>query len=222
MPRPVSILASLALGLILAACGAREPESATGFITENTAPPASATDSRGDGVLRDEYGRPFGYALLGEPLPAFTAPMLDGGTFDSTALPGWSILYVWGVWCGDCRADAPHVAELAAAVAGDPGLDLWSIHTPASAARADEAYGRFGSIEAYFEAEAMSYPTAIDHDASIREALQIAWTPSYLLVDPQGVVRGFRSDLSAAGDDAVADFLAGVAEVKDRFAAGEG
>ena len=76
--RQILLAATLAL---LAACGSAgqdsaAPDAATGFITENTAAPESATDSRGDGVLRDEDGRPYGYGLLGEKLPLFSAPMV--------------------------------------------------------------------------------------------------------------------------------------------------
>ena len=63
-------------------------------------------------------------------------------------------------------------------------LNFISIHTPPNAARADEAYGRYGSVEAYFDEKGYSYPTVIDTNASIRDALKIAWTPSYLLVAP--------------------------------------
>ena len=69
-------LAAIAL-LGLAACGAggdqhgisTDPNAATGFITSNDFVPATAEDSRDDGILRDADGRPYTYALLGQPLP---------------------------------------------------------------------------------------------------------------------------------------------------------
>ena len=54
----------------------------------------------------------------------------------------------------------------------------------------------------------------LDTDGSLREALKISWTPTYLLVSPDGVVRGFRTDLSVAGEQPVKDFLRDVARVK--------
>ena len=185
---------------------------ATAFMTQNAQPPEGA-DMSGE-VPRDDYGRPYGYALLGKPLPAFSGPLVGGGTFDSADISGWTLIDVWGIWCSDCMADAPHVAALSRAIAQDPGLDFISIHTPPSAARADEAYGRYGSVEAYFADKGYDYPTLVDEDASLRETLRIAWTPSYLLVSPAGTVEGFRTDLSAAGDAPVKQFLIDIAAVR--------
>lgn len=189
------------------------PPPATGFITSNDTPPTGA-DYRDDGTVRDDYGRPYQYAGLGQDLPSFTAEMLDGSTFSSDAIDQWTVIDVWGIWCSDCMADAPYVQALSTAIAQDPDLDFLSIHTPPSAVRAGEAYGKYGSVDAYFAAKGYSYPTIVDGDASLRDTLNIAWTPSYLLVDPQGVVRGFRTDLSAAGDNSVKTFLQDIASVR--------
>lgn len=228
-------LALAASALVLAACGAQEREtpaaevpaesapqdvaevSAHGFITENAPPPASAVDEKGDGVFRDADGRPFQYALLGQKLPAFTAPTSDGGTFSSEDLNRWTVIDVWGVWCGDCVADGPYVAALERAIAQDPDLDFVSLHTPASALRTspEELYKKYGSLDGYFEAAGYRLPSVVmDEDASIRNALQITWTPSYLLVSPDGVVRAFRTDLSVDEDQPVKTFLRNVAEVR--------
>lgn len=217
MLRPLIVTTAIAL---LAACGQSgnpNSEKATGFITPATPVPASA-ETEPDDVPRDEYGRPFDYDYLGEPLPAFSGPMNGGATFDSSALEGqWTVIDVWGLWCSDCMADAKYVAALASAIAQDPDLHFLSIHTPPSAARADEAYGRYGSVEAYFEEKGYSYPTVIDTNASIRDALEIAWTPSYLLVAPDLTVQGFRSELSAADGEPVKDFIRDIARVKAAY-----
>ena len=195
---------------------AENEAAATGFITENAPPPSGAKEDAEDGVYRDAYGRPFNYALLGEPLPAFSGTLIDGTQFDSEALNTWTIIDVWGMWCGDCRADAPNVAALVTAVKQDPELEFLSIHTPASANRTDpeDMFRQYGSLEAYFADKGYSYPTLIDTDASIRDLLEIRWTPSYLLVDPDGIVRGYRTEMTAAGGEPVKDFLKAVAEVR--------
>ncbi|MCA8892930.1 MAG: alkyl hydroperoxide reductase, partial [Hyphomonas sp.] len=72
----------------------------------------------------------------------------------------------------------------------------------------------WGSIDAYFEEKGYSYPVVIDRDTSLRTALQIGWTPSYILVSPDGVVKGYRSEFSAAEGEPVKDFLKDVARVK--------
>ena len=194
-----------------------DPNAATGFITSNTVAPASATIREGETIARDADGRPYSYALLGEALPALSGQMADGSTFDPASLDGtWNVIDVWGIWCGDCMADAPYVAALVTAIEQDPDLGFLSIHTPANANRAkpEDMYGKYGSVSAYFEDKGYSYPTLLDEDASLRDALAIKWTPSYLLVDPDGVVRGFRTDLSVADGEPVKDFLKDVARVK--------
>ena len=123
------------------------PADATGFITANPLPLAD------DGSLRrDDYGRPYEYALLGEQLPHITGTMLDGSTFDSSELTNWTVIDVWGLWCSDCLADGPYVAALSRAINQDPDLDFLSIHVPASAARTtpEEMYKKYGSVDAYF------------------------------------------------------------------------
>ena len=187
------------------------PPDATGFITANPLP----LDAEGT-VRRDDYGRPYQYALLGEKLPHLTGTMMDGTPYDSDSLDKWTVIDVWGIWCGDCMADAPYVAALATAIGQDPDLEFLSIHTPASAARTspEEMYKKYRSLDAYFAEKGYSYPVLVDTDASLREALKIAWTPSYLLVSPEGVVKGYRSEFSAAKGEPIKDFMKDIARVK--------
>lgn len=193
-----------------------DPNAATGFITATQGPPAGVGIKEDGTIASDADGRPYTYALLGKPLPELSGMMADGTPFDPASLDKWTVIDVWGIWCGDCMADAPYVAALVRAIDQDPDLDFLSIHVPASAKRASdkEMFGKYGSVARYFAAKGYSYPTLVDPDASIREALKISWTPSYLLVDPDGIVRGFRTDLSVAGGEPVKDFLRDVARVK--------
>ena len=192
----------------------RPNPTAIRFFTEN-APPEDAADTREDGVLRDATNRPYVYYGLGEAVPEFSLATVDGGAFTNEDLTGaWTIVDFWGLWCSDCIADGDQVAQLAEAVGEEDGLRFVSIHTPSRPERAETAFGRWGSVDAYFEEKGYTYPTAIDTDASIRNAFQISWTPTYLLVDPEGVIRGFRTDLSVAGEDAVAGFIDDVNRVR--------
>ena len=219
MTRALLAASSIAL---LAACGGGANEeagdSATGFITPGASVPETA--ERGDdGVPRDDYGRPYDYMYLGREIPAFSGTMVAGPLFSTQELENqWTLIDVWGLWCGDCMADAPYVEELWNEVKGSDELAFLSIHTPPNAQRIDEAYGRYGSGGAYFEEKGYSYPTLIDEDASIRDTLEIAWTPSYILVAPDLTVQGFRSELAAASsDDPVQDLLDDIAAVKANY-----
>lgn len=208
--RTAPIILALAL---LTACSAEshahgvstDPNGAIGFITENTEPPATA-DTDGD-TPRDGDGRPYHYAHLGAALPAFSGPLETGGDFDSAGIDQWTIIRVWGTWCGDSRKDADFAAAIADAAGEDASISFVSVHTVPSAKHADVGYGRFSSVTDYFESAGHSYPTVIDADATIRDALAVRWTPSYLVVSPDGIVRGFRTDLTVAGEAPVEDFL---------------
>lgn len=173
------------------------------WLTAETARPLSA-----DGVVRDEKRRPYSYELLGQKVPAFSAELHDGGAVTEDIFRGkWTIIDVWGIWCGDCRRDAPLVRSLNRLAAADPDIEFLSLHTPPSRARAAEAYGQFGSIDAYFKAEGGSYPTIVDKDASLREILKIVWTPTYLLVGPDLTIQAFRTDLSVGDETGLTDVI---------------
>lgn len=193
-----------------------DSHAATSFTTADAPLPKSAKTRKGEAIARDADGRPYSHALLGETLPSLSGEMADGSIFDPASLTNWTIIHVWGLWCGDSMADAHYTAALVTAIAQDPDLDFLSIHTPDSASHTapQDMFGKYGSVAAFFGSKGYSFPTLIDEDASLRQALEIKWTPSYLLVDPDGIVRGYRTDLSVAGGEPVKDFLKDVARVR--------
>ena len=205
------LFAALTALALTAACSnaaeAPEPAGALAAATEAAPPPAAETEAE---------TRPADYALIGQKLPAFTAPIADGGTFDSAALERWTVIAVWGVWCGDSRTDGPYTAALERAVAQDPDLDFISIHVPAApgSENRDKPFGEYGSLEAYFKSAGYTLPVVLDTDGSVREALKINWTPSYLLVSPDGIVRSFQTDLSVDKDQPVKTYIKNVAETR--------
>lgn len=199
----------LAACLIMSSCSG---EKANGFITENA---DIEVAEKGD-VPRDDTGRPFHYKLLGQPVPEFEVTLPSGEVVTREALLGqWTVVEFWGLWCPDCIVDGPNVQKLADAIEEDPDLSLLTIHAPPSAQRADEAYGKYGSVGAYFEAQGFDYIYALDPDASAKSAFQLSWVPTFLLVDPEGVVRGFQSDLGYGSEAPVQAFLDDVKRVID-------
>lgn len=204
------LFAALTAVTLTAACS-----NAAGTPVVEDVPPAAAAETSSESAP-DTESRPAGYALIGQALPAFTAPLADGGTFDSSALDRWTVIAVWGVWCGDSRDDGPYTAALDRAVAQDPDLDFISIHVPAAPDSEDreKPFGDYGSLEAYFDSAGYTLPVVLDTDGSVRDALKINWTPSYLLVSPDGIVRSFQTDLSADRDQPVKNYLKGVAETR--------
>lgn len=200
-------------GLIwLTACTPAE-ETSIGFIRPSLEAPENVKN-----IDFDEAGRPLSYTSLGKAMPLFKGELLSGEAFTSDALKGqWTVIDVWGLWCSDCLADGRNVAALSRALAQDPNVNFLSIHTPASADRAKDAFGRFGSVEAYFEETGYEYPVLLDQRAEIRDALNIAWTPTYLLLAPDGTVQGFRTDLSATGESAIEDVLRDIKAIQNAW-----
>lgn len=199
-------LAVFGLGISLAACA--QSIDATYLIKPGMSVPETADHSRGD-VPRDDYGRPFSYEFLGEKLPNFSGKTSDGAAFSSDALTGtWTVIRIWGLWCHDSMRDADYAVALAEALEAEPGIDFLTIHTPYTADHTAKAYGEYGSVPAYFEDTGKHMPTIVDSDASLRAALKIRWTPSYLIIGPDLTVEGFRTEFAGAGESSVEDFVA--------------
>lgn len=197
---------------------ATDGEKAVDYYRPGSVAPASADMSRGD-VPRDSYGRPYTYEGLGEPLPFFSGALESGASFSSALLEGkWTVIQVWGIWCHDSRNDADYAAALARALAQDPEVDFMSIHTPYNVESIDRALRNYDSVTAWFDEKGWSYPTLIDEDTSIRQTLKIRWTPSYLVIAPDGTVQGFRTGLADAEGDAVKDFVQDIAETRRDWA----
>jgi len=191
-----------------------DQSAATYLIRPSMSVPDTADMSRGD-VPRDDYGRPYTYEYLGQALPAFSGPLVDGGTFASSDLSGkWTVIEVWGLWCHDSMNDAPYAAALSIALAQDPALDFMSIHTPQSADHIDRAYKSYGSVGAYFADKGYSYPTVVDTDATLRDLLKIRWTPTYILVAPDLSVQAFRTGLADAKGEPVKDFVQQISDIR--------
>lgn len=217
------LIAGLVSAALLAACGAGEhsgltatPEAAAAKAMRPVAGPEGRPDAPDESAAQDADGRPLDYALLGHKLPAFLSVMPDGSTFDTAAIDRWTVIAVWGAWCHDSRADGLYAEALSRAIAADPDLDFVSIHVPQDAASTgpEQMFGRHGSLEAYFESAGYALPSLLDSDGSLRASLGITWTPTYLVVSPGGVVRGFRTDLSADKDQPVKTFIKDIARLR--------
>ena len=183
----------------------------TGLITASTPIPEDATDSRDDGILRNESGRPVTHDLLGQSLFQFEAPQIGGGTFNSDSLRGkWTVMTFWGVWCHDSRNDAENIAAVAAHFADHPNVQFMSLHVPYNRDYLDKRFGKFDSVEAYFEDRGLSWPTALDEESILRNWQKIRWTPTYLLIGPDMTIHAYRTDIYSVGEGGLERFIAEV------------
>jgi len=134
------------------------------------------------------------YALLGQHVPTFSADLAGGGALTDAALTGkWSVIEFWGLWCEDSLADLKYTGALARAIAQDPSLQFVTIHV-------DDHYGTYGSPEEFQKEEGVTYPIALDPRSYIKGAFQVKATPTYLVVDPSGMIRAAHNDLRKSDD----------------------
>jgi thiol-disulfide isomerase/thioredoxin len=155
--------------------------------------------------------RPRSYALIGKPAPDFALPKLGGGVARPADYHGRVlILYFGGLWCPDCQADGAYVDALSKQVAREHDIAFLQIHTrnsfgkwapqgvEATPADAEKA------VRDYFSAAGYSYPVAFDATRTFaKEVYAIAWSPTYLVIDRQGVIRDWRTNLGPEGVSAL-------------------
>ncbi|MEO1029480.1 MAG: TlpA disulfide reductase family protein [Pseudomonadota bacterium] len=211
--------ALIATGLMVApSCADSEKLPDRGLVTQETPLPDSAKDSRDDGILRDKSGRPVTHPLLGQSFPEFEAQFSDGREFSSTSLDGqWTVMTIWGVWCHDSRNDAENIAAVAEHFGAEADFNYVSLHVPPSRERLDRRFRKYGSVDGYFEERGLKWPVVLDETADIREAVQISWTPTYLVIGPDRTVLGYRTDLSVVeGEAAISDFIEDVSNLRSK------
>jgi thiol-disulfide isomerase/thioredoxin len=137
--------------------------------------------------------RPRTHDLLGKPAPAINLNKVGGGQFASRDLRGkTTIVQFWGLWCPDCLRDTDDVAVLASRVTRERRLRFMSVHTRGR-------YGRWGNLDTFFAEKGYRYPVAIDDDQAAYRAWAIKWVPSFLIVNRQGIMADYTTDLTAGG-----------------------
>lgn len=154
--------------------------------------------------------RPTSHPLVGRELPSFRLARADGQVLSREDLLGrWTVIAFTGGWCPDCRADATHLAALGAAIDQDSDLDIVAVHV-------DARYGPFQSAADFFAQAGIQIPVAVDADREVYRALLVSWVPSYLVVGLDGVVRGFRTDLSTepSSEGGVKRFMQDIAAMR--------
>lgn len=155
--RLLSVL--FAVGLVLAACGGGDGGGGDG---------SAGTVAPADGP------------------PAFSAATLAGDEVDSASFAGSpTVLWFWAPWCTICRAEAPDVAEVTEAFAGEVAL-----------------YGVAGRGEVPAMEEFVSdtgtggITHVVDDDGSIWTDYGVAAQPAFAFISAEGEVEVFVGSLS--------------------------
>lgn len=118
-------------------------------------------------------------ARPGEPAPQFTLVGPDGKTVSLAALRGRPvILYFWATWCRYCQETLPELQALRHA-RSRAGLEVLAVNILESSAK----------VRAYLRQHGISLPVLLDHDGRVSQLYAVRATPSYYLIDPEGVLR---------------------------------
>jgi thiol-disulfide isomerase/thioredoxin len=115
----------------------------------------------------------------GSPIPAWSAPTLDGGRFEWAGRPeGPTVLAIWAPWCPHCQAELP---RLSAAVERHPGISLVTLAS---------ALNQPGPTpQDYMDSEGLSFTVGLDDEAStVAAGLGIQGFPTTYFVDAAGLV----------------------------------
>ena len=168
MRRPPLLLA----GLVTAACvlaGCGSPASGT------TDPGASAgTPAAGVG---SDVSNPEAPELL-----RFTAGTTTGERFDASSLAGKdAVLWFWAPWCSQCRFEAPHLAAVQAAHAGEVEV--------VGVAGLGPVEDMTGFVE---ELGLEGFPHLVDADGSLWQRFGVTAQPAHAFVDDSGEIEVTR------------------------------
>lgn len=115
----------------------------------------------------------------GEPLPALTVPLLDGGALSLAALPARPHLLVfWTTWCGVCRTEMPMLRALHTRY-HDRGLQILLVNS-------DDSPDQAALAAVYRDNNLLGeLPVALDA-GPLRRALRVRVYPHLVLVDAAG------------------------------------
>ena len=125
---------------------------------------------------------------LGDPLPEFAVPLLDGGTLRTADLRGRPhLLIFWTTWCGVCRGEMPMYRALAERYR-DRGLTVIAVD-------ADRDGDVPTLVRAYRDAHALPFPIALD-DRQMTRGFRVKMFPHLVLIAADGQIRDVRQGRS--------------------------
>jgi thiol-disulfide isomerase/thioredoxin len=177
--RPIlpTVLATSALALALAGCGAEDP-AASGD-TEKSASASAGTTAGTGGPASPDSSAPAQAGSDATAVPdtlRFTGTTVDGRSFDAATLAGRpTVLWFWAPWCPTCKAQGPETAKVAAEfegranVVGVAGLDK------------PQAMKDFVA-----DTEVGAFPNLSDEDGDIWKKFEITEQSVYVILDKDG------------------------------------
>jgi peroxiredoxin len=176
MPRTIALL--LVVTAIAGAACHRETKKATVTTTTMSSAYGMSTDT----APRVPAGVPPQAASginVGDAMPAFEAPLLDGAKFDVANEKGNVVLLnLWATWCAPCRDEIPELEQLHKQHSGD-GFKVVGISL-------DE--GEVDAVKEFVRTHGMTYPIALDPEGKLTGVFQTGVIPTTVLIDRNGTI----------------------------------
>jgi len=137
-------------------------------------------------------------AYLDQPAPAAVLDLLDGGKLDLAEYKDKNIVVFdfWATWCPPCRKTLPVINQIAKDYA-DKGVKVFAINGGEEAGKVKEFATKMG----------LTLPIALDKDGKVNAAYGVEAIPFMIIIDKQGVVRGFHQGASPSIKDDISSEL---------------
>ncbi|MGH1561162.1 TlpA disulfide reductase family protein [Mumia sp. DW29H23] len=182
--RALASVLALVAALVLSSCGGDDLQPSDGGAATSDEAGSSVVDTPELRALKADAGiedcpRTNRRGAVEGGLPGVLLDCLGGGA--PVSLPGLpaqpTVVNIWATWCGPCRDELPHLAQLHAE-AGDEVAMLginYRDPDPAGALRLAKESG-------------VTYPLVSDPDQSVAKGLGVVGLPQTVFVDATGVV----------------------------------
>jgi thiol-disulfide isomerase/thioredoxin len=119
-------------------------------------------------------------SLLGSPTPEIAGKDLNGAPITLSAFQGKTVLLdFWATWCPPCSVDAPALQKLHQRY-GDKQLAILGI------SMAEERK----IVEQFLQEHPAGYPILLSGDSKLPRPYQVQAIPTYIVIGPDGTVRG--------------------------------
>jgi thiol-disulfide isomerase/thioredoxin len=105
-----------------------------------------------------------------------------------------TLLNFWGTWCPPCIRELPQIVDISQRFAKDADFQLFAVSCGQGR---DEDLGTLGAeTEAFLQGRAVTLPAYADPQGATRQAMTLLLNvqmgyPTTLVLDRQGVIRGF-------------------------------
>lgn len=137
-------------------------------------------------------------AEVGQPMPAFSAPMLDGSTFDIARERGNVVfLNLWATWCGPCRYEIPELEKLHQ----EHGPQRFKV----VGVSVDEGGDQI--VRDFVAEQKVSYPIVLDPQSRLSVILNTVILPTSVIVDRSGKVVWKKFGVVSAKDEEMMKIL---------------